>query len=461
MQTPFFDPKQEAEVKRRRRMAQAMQKAGEQPTSTEMVSGMAVKQSPLAGLARMGSAIMGGYQDSKADTAEADIAKRRQEMMAKAIETARQNPDAAAAILAQDPSTSDAAISMVNSGIADDRAMRRQQALIDAAFPQKQQELALGQQRLEAGQFELSQARRSQQMQDEILNQMQPQAQQSGGVLRPDVQEINNQMQGMAGASAATTQDAPASPEQMRMAIARMAVVNPAAANAMRAAMLPSTGGATGTIADRLIEQGVDPLQALLIAKSGLGSGNTMNGGQVQPMQGMTDTLQARNAAEAIGTAVGKEQGQAQSSLQYLDANMPKLEALISNLDVLAGKATSTYAGQAVDFANRQLGMEPREAATARAEYVATIDNNILPLLRQTFGAQFTQKEGESLKATLGDVNASPGERRAVLQAFIQQKRAEVEALRRQTGMAAPPQNVQQSGGGQRLRYNPSTGGFE
>jgi hypothetical protein len=447
-QTPFFDPKQEAEVKRRRRMAQAMQKAGEQPASTEMVSGMAVKQSPLAGLARMGSAIMGGYQDSKADTAEADIAKRRQEMMAKAIETARQNPDAAAAILAQDPSTSDAAISMVNAGIADERAMRRQQALIDAAFPQRQQELALGQQRLEAGQFELGQARRSQQMQDEILQQMQmqmqPQAQPGGGVLRPDIQELNNQMQGMSGASAATTQDAPASPEQMRMAIARMAVVNPPAANAMRAAMIPSTGGATGMIADRLIEQGVDPLQALLIAKSGLGSGNTMQGGQVQPMQGMTDTLQARNAAEAIGTAVGEEHGHAQSSLQYLDANMPKLEDLVSNLDVLAGKATSTYVGQAVDFANRQLGMEPREAATARAEYVATIDNNILPLLRQTFGAQFTQKEGESLKATLGNVNASPGERRAVLQAFIQQKRAEVEALQRQVGMAAAPQNVQQ-----------------
>lgn len=315
-----------------------------------------------------------------------------------------------------------------------------QRQAIEALTPQRQ--LAI-----ETGQFELGQARRAQQMQDEILQQLQPQSRKTGGVLRPDVQEINNQMQGMSGATAATTQDAPASPEQMRMAIARMAIVNPAAANAMRAAIMPSTGGATGMLADRLIEQGVDPLQALLIAKSGIGSGNTMQGGQVQPMQGMTDTLQARNAAEAIGTAVGKEQGQAQSSLQYLDANMPKLEALVSNLDSLAGKATSTYAGQAVDFANRQLGIEPREAALARAEYVATIDNNILPLLRQTFGAQFTQKEGESLKATLGNVNASPGERRAVLQAFIQQKRAEVDALRRQTGMAAAPQNVQQGGG--------------
>lgn len=315
-----------------------------------------------------------------------------------------------------------------------------QRQAIEALTPQRQ--LAI-----ETGQFELGQARRAQQMQDEILQQLQPQSRKTGGVLRPDVQEINNQMQGMSGATAATTQDAPASPEQMRMAIARMAIVNPAAANAMRAAIMPSTGGATGMLADRLIEQGVDPLQALLIAKSGIGSGNTMHGGQVQPMQGMTDTLQARNAAEAIGTAVGKEQGQAQSSLQYLDANMPKLEALVSNLDSLAGKATSTYAGQAVDFANRQLGIEPREAALARAEYVATIDNNILPLLRQTFGPQFTQKEGESLKATLGNVNASPGERRAVLQAFIQQKRAEVDALRRQTGMAAAPQNVQQGGG--------------
>jgi hypothetical protein len=57
------------------------------------------------------------------------------------------------------------------------------------------------------------------------------------------------------------------------------------------------------------------------------------------------------------------------------------------------------------------------------------VDNQILPLLRETFGAQFTLQEGQSLKTTLGDPEKSPQEKRAVLEAFIEQKVRNIEAL--------------------------------
>ena len=56
----------------------------------------------------------------------------------------------------------------------------------------------------------------------------------------------------------------------------------------------------------------------------------------------------------------------------------------------------------------------------------------MLPLLRQTFGAAFTEREGQSLKNTLGDPDKSPEEKDAVLRSFISQKLAQVESLQRQ-----------------------------
>ena len=78
--------------------------------------------------------------------------------------------------------------------------------------------------------------------------------------------------------------------------------------------------------------------------------------------------------------------------------------------------------------------MDVGEGAVARKEYITRVDNEILPLLRQTFGAQFTQKEGEALKATLGDPDASPQEKDAVLKSFIQTKKAQVATTRRRIG---------------------------
>jgi hypothetical protein len=60
-----------------------------------------------------------------------------------------------------------------------------------------------------------------------------------------------------------------------------------------------------------------------------------------------------------------------------------------------------------------------------------------LPLLRQTFGAAFTVAEGDSLLATLGDPNMHPDEKNAVLDAFIENKRRDLETKRRRVSSDA------------------------
>jgi hypothetical protein len=132
--------------------------------------------------------------------------------------------------------------------------------------------------------------------------------------------------------------------------------------------------------------------------------------------------------------AAAKAKGEDVAQLESMDSKMEGLETVVERLGELSEGATYTYAGRARDELRKQLGMEPTDAAVARAEYIAMVDNQVLPLLRDTFGAAFTQKEGETLRATLGDPNKSPAEKQAVLTAFIEQKRRDLSALEKRTG---------------------------
>lgn len=435
----FYDPAREAEAKRRRSYAQQLMDQSKQPEATEMVSGMAVAQSPVAALARALQGGLGAYENRKADDLDTETARKRQEMISAALGQVSSDPQAAAATLGQDPTTSDLALKVgTDKDIAQAATRNRwasalgygnQAPAADAATPSA-----------------MPGAMPMQQMAQQVPGTM-------GGMVGPGGQTN-------VPAMAPAPLPSPGQPEQSQSApqippqiMQEMMIRDPdGAAKIMTAQRIAAgQGGATGAIADRLIAAGVDPLQAILIAKSGLGAGNIVgNGGVVSPMSGMTDTLQSRAAASAAGTGLGEEQGAAAGELSNLQANMPKLMNLVNDLHGLGQKATYTYAGQAVDAVNRQLGFNPRESAVARAEYISKIDNNILPLLRQTFGAQFTQKEGESLKDTLGDPNKSPQEKDAVLQSFINQKIEQAQALERQLGTGSAT-------GGQQAQYEEGT----
>jgi len=129
---------------------------------------------------------------------------------------------------------------------------------------------------------------------------------------------------------------------------------------------------------------------------------------------------------------------EAENLLKDMQANMPRIEQVTRELSELGGRATYTTFGKALDVGRKELGMSPRESAVARKAYMSKVDNEILPLLKQTFGAAFTKAEGDSLRATLGDPDATPEAKNAVLKAFIESKKGQIESLQRRTGQSVP-----------------------
>lgn len=154
---------------------------------------------------------------------------------------------------------------------------------------------------------------------------------------------------------------------------------------------------------------------------------------------------------KAAAGEIGKERGVAQAKLESMKASLPALQAVAKKLSSLGKVATYTAAGRGVDAVTRELNLPMSVGATARAEYMATVDNEVLPLLRQTFGAAFTVQEGEKLRATLGNDNYSPEEKDAQLKAFVEAKQREIESLERRGG--TPSKTVK--------RFNPATGMIE
>jgi len=127
--------------------------------------------------------------------------------------------------------------------------------------------------------------------------------------------------------------------------------------------------------------------------------------------------------------AKAKAEGEAFSLLKKSEAALPGLEEATRKLKELAPMATSTIAGRAYDAAVKEAGFDTTEGANARAKFIAIVNNQVLPLLKQTFGAAFTEKEGETLKATMGDPNASPEQKMQTLDAFIDQKKRDIKSL--------------------------------
>lgn len=149
------------------------------------------------------------------------------------------------------------------------------------------------------------------------------------------------------------------------------------------------------------------------------------------------------------GSVEGKTDAENAELYESVSSKMPGLKSVVDQLAALSDTATYSQSGQAMDAVKREFGVPVGQGAIDRASYIAIVDNQVLPLLKDTFGAAFTVQEGESLRATLGNPDLSPPEKKAVLDAFIEQKYRDVEAMRRK----APGQN----GGGQTFVYNPAT----
>lgn len=128
------------------------------------------------------------------------------------------------------------------------------------------------------------------------------------------------------------------------------------------------------------------------------------------------------------------ERGETLTDLNRARAALPGIKDVVNQLRELAPIASSTLGEKAFDVAAKEAGFGATKGATARAKFIAIIDNQILPLLKQTFGAAFTLQEGERLRATLGNPDSSPGEKMAQLDAFIDGKMREIESKERELG---------------------------
>lgn len=98
-------------------MAERLLKQGEQDGTTQIVSGYAVKKSPLEGFAKALASGVGGYQERKADEMQSELDKKRSELMAKYVSAYGQDPVGASQILMQDPEMSGDAMKMAVSSI--------------------------------------------------------------------------------------------------------------------------------------------------------------------------------------------------------------------------------------------------------------------------------------------------------------------------------------------------------
>jgi hypothetical protein len=151
------------------------------------------------------------------------------------------------------------------------------------------------------------------------------------------------------------------------------------------------------------------------------------------PGQTIGAPIAINNEQEAFDKGFGNVTGTAAGEVAVLadsvSSKMPGLRSVVDTLSSLADTATYTQSGQAMDSVKRELGLPVGQGAIDRASYIAIVDNQVLPLLRDTFGAAFTEREGATLRATLGDANKSPAEKKAILNAFIAQKERDVAAM--------------------------------
>jgi len=136
----------------------------------------------------------------------------------------------------------------------------------------------------------------------------------------------------------------------------------------------------------------------------------------------------------AIATKIGETQGLADSGLSENLAYYPEVLKTVEDLRALAKDATYTSVGKVYDVVQKEVGLGATKGAVARTKYEDTVRDNLLPLLRQTFGAQFTENEGKTLMATMGDPDKTPEQKQASLDAFVTSKQRQINAKQRQTG---------------------------
>jgi hypothetical protein len=125
----FFDPKKEAEVKRRRLLAEQLAAQGQQG-GNEVVSDIVVPKSPLEGLAKALTTGVAGYQAGQADRLQTEDAEAKQRMYAEAL--GAKTPRDMVNILGQSPAGQGDAMTIRMAEMENERAKELAQMRISA-----------------------------------------------------------------------------------------------------------------------------------------------------------------------------------------------------------------------------------------------------------------------------------------------------------------------------------------
>ena len=121
---------------------------------------------------------------------------------------------------------------------------------------------------------------------------------------------------------------------------------------------------------------------------------------------------------KAFQAEEGKKKAQYNQEYENQQALFENAQQIANELRYLADEATYSPFGRGLDGIAHTLGFGT-PGSVAREKYQQTINNELIPKLKQYLGGQFTEKEGEMLRQTLGDVNATPAEKKAAIDAFM------------------------------------------
>lgn len=207
-----------------------------------------------------------------------------------------------------------------------------------------------------------------------------------------------------------------------------------------------ATGSAVQTIAQQGIAQQIADVERTLAG--GKESGKLQAQFKFKPMI---------QRAVKLAESEAKERGEVLTDLQRSRAALPGLLESVGELKKLAPIVTSNLTGRAFDAVVKELGFGSTKGATARKKFIAIVNNQVLPLLKPTFGAAFTVAEGEALRATMGDPNSTEDQKIAELDAFIQNKIREIETKERQLGEQPQGQIMQDANGNRAIVYPDGT----
>jgi len=169
-------------------------------------------------------------------------------------------------------------------------------------------------------------------------------------------------------------------------------------------------------------------------------------GSETGKQQARVEFLPDIEAKVARAAAMAKGQSESQIKLNSIRAAAPAITKGIEALRELAPLATHTMSGRVFDMAMQELGLTGTfgtpEGATARAKFESIVLNQVIPSLKQ-MGASPTDRDFQAMMSTMGDINKTPAEKLASLDAYKAQLDRNLETAEREamgfTGQGATP----------------------